>query len=134
MSMRWFGARLQLLLVALVVLLGVAASDRSHYFCKMLGRAVEECCCPGAHDANQNDGATARAPDCCELMAGSKQPVAAYHHATAPSLSATPVAVTLASFEYSEPSFRLVETPRTLARAPPAIGPPLFLSHCALLI
>lgn len=132
--MRWFGVRLQLLLVALVVLLAAAASDRSHYFCKMMGRAVAECCCPGAHDASQNDGAAARAPDCCELLAASKQSVAANHEATAPTLSATPVAVMLPGFEYSEPTFRLVETPRTLARAPPAIGPPLFISHCSLLI
>lgn len=134
MSMRWFGARLQLLLVALVVLLAAVASDRSHYFCKMMGRAVAECCCPGAHDANQNDGATAQSPDCCELLAASKQPLAAHHQATAANPHAAALAVLLPAFEYSEPSFRVIETPRTLARAPPAIGPPLFLSHCALLI
>jgi hypothetical protein len=132
--MLWFGARLQLLLVALVVLLAAAASDRSHYFCKMMGRAVAECCCPSSHEAGQGEGAAARAPDCCELMASSKQPLAAYQQATAPGLAAPPVAVLLASLEYSEPSFRLVETPPTLARAPPGIGPPLFISHCALLI
>ena len=129
-----FGARLQLLLVALVVLLATTASERSHYFCKMMGRAVAECCCAAAYDPSHNDGAAARAPDCCELMAAAKLPGAAYHRATAPSWSAPPAAVMLAAFAYSEPNFRLVETPRTLARAPPAIGPPRFLSHCALLI
>jgi hypothetical protein len=132
--MRSFGARLQLVLVALVLLLAAAASDRSHYFCKMLGRAVAECCCPSAHEAAQSEATTARAPDCCELMTSSKQPVAAHHEATAPSLSAMPLAVLLAPLQYSEPRCRLVEMPRSLARAPPALGPPLFISHCALLI
>jgi len=130
--MRWFGARLQLLLVALLVLLATAASDRSSYFCKMMGRAVAHCCCSAERGASQSVGATARAPDCCERIAPSKLPAAA-SQPTAVELSAAPVAVVLPAFQCSEPSFRLVETPRTLARAPPIIGPPLFISHCALL-
>ena len=132
--MRWFGVRLQLVLVALVVLLAAAASDRSHYFCKMMGRAVAECCCPGAHEDERGAEAAARAPDCCELIAASKQPVAASHEATAAELSEAGLAVTLPAFEYPLPSFRLLQVPALLARPPPAIGPPLFISHCALLV
>jgi len=132
--MRWFGVRLQLLLAALVVLLAAAACDRSLYFCKMMDRAVAECCCARAHDGHPNEGAIVRAPDCCERLAISKQGVVASHEAAPVQLSPAAFSATLPAFEYPEPSFRLVERPPSLARAPPAIGPPLFISYCSLLI
>ena len=132
--MRWFGVRLQLLLAALVVLLVAAVCERSLYFCKMMDRAVAECCCARAHDVHPNEGASVRAPDCCELIAVPKQRVVAAHEAAPVELSgATPIAM-LPALEYPEPSFRLIERPPSPARAPPAIGPPLFISHCSLLI
>ena len=132
--MRWFGVRLQLLLVALVVLLAAAASERSPYFCKMMGRAVAECCCAGMHEPNRSAGATARAPDCCELIAVSKPAIATSHEATPAQLSGAALAAVLPALEYLEPTYRLLQKPPSLARAPPAIGPPLFITHCALLI
>jgi hypothetical protein len=130
--MRRFGVRLQLLVVALVVLLAAVASARSHYFCKMMGQAVAECCCPGAHEASAS--AAARAPDCCEVIAASKPAVAVSHQATTVQFSEAGLAVMLPAFEYPQPSFRLLQTPALLARPPPALGPPLFISNCALLI
>lgn len=132
--MRWFGVRLQLLLAALMVLLVAAACERSLYFCKMMDRAVAECCCARAHDGHPNEGANVRAPDCCELIAVSKQGVVASHEVAPAQLSRAALIATLPAFEYPAPSFRLVERPPSLARAPPAIGPPLFISHCSLLI
>ena len=132
--MRWLGVRLQLLLVALTVLLATVACDRSRYLCKMMGRAVAECCCAGRHDATRDAGATARAPDCCELIAAPQQRVAASHEATPVQLSGAALAAWLPAFDYPERSFRLLERPPSAARAPPAIGPPLFISHCSLLI
>jgi hypothetical protein len=134
--MRSLRARLQILLVALTVLLGVAASQRSHYFCKMMGRAVAECCCARgrAVPVRKNLGATARADDCCELIAGDGQPVLAVQQAAPPQVVMAALVVALPGVAYSPPSFTVVGHTPSLARAPPALGPPLFLSHCALLI
>jgi hypothetical protein len=132
--MQWFGARLQLLMAALMVLLATAASERSPYFCKMMGRAVIECCCDATHHAREQGGPAARAPDCCEAIRGSGQSVAAIDHATAPDLPAAALIATLPSSDYPEQTFSLASGISSFARAPPAIGPPLFLSHCALLL
>jgi hypothetical protein len=134
--MRSFRARLQILLAALMVLLGVAASQRSHYFCKMMGRAVAECCCVRGHAApvGKNLGATARADDCCELIARDGQRVLAVQQAAPPQVVMAALVVALPGVEYSLPSFAPSGHTPSLARAPPALGPPLFLSHCALLI
>jgi hypothetical protein len=99
-----------------------------------MDRAVAECCCARAHDGHPNEGAIVRAPDCCELIAVSEQRVVAAHEAAPVELSGSAPIAMLPAFDYPEPSFRLVERPPSLARAPPAIGPPLFISHCSLLI
>ena len=133
--MRWFGVRLQLLLTALIVLLAAAAADRSQYFCKMMGRAVAECCCSTEQHLQRSRSATVQSSDCCERLGASQEPVATTsHNATAPDFPAAALAVTLPAFGCPEPTFRVVPALRPPARAPPGIGPPLFISHCALLI
>jgi len=133
--MRWFGVRLQLLLTALIVLLAAAASDRSPYFCKMMGRAVAECCCGTEQHVQRSRGARAQAPDCCQRFSPSQQPLATTSHsATPPDFPDAALVATLPAFEGVEPSFRIVPVPRPAARAPPGVGPPLYISHCALLI
>jgi hypothetical protein len=133
--MQQLGARLRLFLAALIVLLAAAASDRSHYFCKMMGRAVAECCCAPQHSPQRGRNTALRAADCCERLAASQQPVATLsHHAALPDFPVAALVATLPAFAPPEPSFRLVPAHPSPARAPPALGPPLFLSHCALLI
>jgi len=133
--MRQIGVRLQLLLAALIVLLATAAADHSHYFCKMMGRAVAECCCATSHQLQRSRSASARAPDCCELLTASKQSVATSHSAALPDVPVAAWVAILPAFAFSEPHFRLVPLLRAPTRAaPPAIGPPLFISHCAMLI
>lgn len=135
LDMRQLAVRLQLLLAAVIVLLAAAASDRAYYLCKMTGRAVAECCCaqPPPSRASRSR-VTARAADCCELLAASQRPVATSHQANLPDVPLAAVA-TAPAFAFPEPSSRLVPIRRSLPRtAPAAIGPPIFLSHCALLI
>ena len=132
--MRWFGVRLQLLLTALIVLLAAAAPDRSQYFCKMMGRAVAECCCSTEQRLQHSRSATVQSPDCCERFSPSQQAVASSHNATPPDFPAAALVATLPAFVDAEPSFRVVPAPRPPARASPGVGPPLFISHCALLI
>lgn len=133
--MRWLGVRLQLLLVGLVVLLAAAGADRAQYFCKMMGRAVAECCCAAEHDlAAQHARATLQVKDCCQLIARSSPSVAAAHDQLMLQVAAPALLALLPALEAPEPSFRLVEPWSPMARAPPAIGPPRFIAHCALLI
>jgi hypothetical protein len=130
--MRWLGVRLQLLLTALLLLGVLVVADRSHYVCKMMGRAVAQCCCAGAHEPRIERAVAARSPDCCELIAASKQPFAA-QAAPPPSLP-LPLATLLPVDALPTPAFQLLDAPRPSARAPPALGPPLFIAHCTLLI
>ena len=130
--MRSLGALLYATLAALTVLLASIAADRTHYFCKMMGEAVAECCCPGQHEPAET--VALRAPDCCERLVSAKRAVAAT------SVDATidvgpPVCVALAPLvEAPTVDYRLHHARPATARAPPALGPPLFLSHCSLLI
>jgi len=128
------GARWRILLVALVALLAAFAADRSHYFCKMMGQAVAECCCAAGHGPKGDEGATARAPDCCELIAASERSVVAPHAVAPPVVGAPALLATLPPLEYPKRWFYVVASVPSLARAPPSMGPPRFLAHCALLI
>jgi hypothetical protein len=132
--MRSVAARLQLLLVALVVLLTAAASDRAHYFCNMMDRAMAECCCAGAPDSAAEAGVAVRGTGCCERIVPSTHAVVAASQDAAPGVLATSLISLPPLLEYPTRSFRVLETTPAAARAPPAIGPPLFLAHCSLLI
>ena len=133
--MRSVAARLQLLLVALVVLLAAAASDRAHYFCKMMDRAMAECCCAGAANSAEEAGAAAvRGTDCCERLVPSTHAVVAASHDVTPGVFTASFVSLPPWFEYPTRTLRVLETTPAAARAPPAIGPPLFLAHCSLLI
>lgn len=132
--MRWLGVRLQLLLTALIVLLASAAADRSQYFCKMMGRTVVECCCAVEHSQHRARRATVQAPDCCERLAASQQPLAiTSHDATLPDF-ALAMSVATPPFTHPERGFRVLPALDPAMRSPPGVGPPLFISHCALLI
>jgi hypothetical protein len=134
--MRSSRARLFALLATLVALLAAAAPARAHYFCHMRERVVAECCCPKdpSHGDHGDGAASASAPDCCERLASvSRAAIATLHDAAADVPSATVVA--LAPAPESVPTLREATTVATaFARAPPAIGPPAFISYCRLLI
>lgn len=133
--MRAVAARLQLLLVALVVLSAATAADRAHYFCKMMGRAMAECCCAGAPaSAEQTAAPAVRAPDCCQRLVPAKQPVVAASQDAVPALLSASFTSLRAWSEFPTHGFRVLVTTPAAARAPPALGPPLFLAHCTLLI
>jgi hypothetical protein len=120
----------------MLVLLAAGESARTHYFCRMMGRVVASCCC--AEDA---DGAwlverrvVLRAPDCCERLEPRSVTSPAVPGKAAGITSPSAVApVLLAELPAPSPHPATAMTLRE-ARAPPAVGPPLFISHCALLI
>lgn len=132
--MRWLGVRFQLFLTALIVLLAAVAFEPSHYFCTMTGRAVAHCCCASEQPVKASRTVTAGAADCCELLKASHPPLIVSHTATSADLPVTALLATLPALAYPEPAFRVVAALPVAARAPPNVGPPLFISHCALLI
>jgi hypothetical protein len=123
------------LLTALAVLLPASAFGRTHYFCRMMDRVVASCCC-AADDRNEESascGPRASATDCCEKIAPGTRSTALPavgidFHVPPPTLSATvPAAIYVAPKNVA-----LLPLP-VQARAPPGVGPPLFIVHCSLL-
>ena len=133
--MRSSRARLFALVATLVALIAAAAPARAHFFCHMRERVVSACCCPKeATHADKVAQPTASAPDCCErIAAASRDAVAAAHDVDASAPSAQMVAI-LAAYERIEPPHEIGLSATAQARAPPAIGPPAFISFCRLLI
>ena len=132
--MRAIPARLLALLAALVLLLPSAASTRTQYYCRMMGRIIDSVGC--------NDGARSKATspiqrlqreDCCQrLTSASRSAAPGTLNALIDVAPAAEAATTLQPFPA-----RLNRDPVSLCaestQAPLAIGPPLFIVHCALL-
>jgi hypothetical protein len=134
--MRSSRARLFALLATLVAVLAAAAPARAHYFCHMRERVVAECCCPKepSHGDHRDGASSASAPDCCErLTSVSRAAIATPHDAAADVPSAT-VVVIVPVLEYAHLLREATTVATALARAPPAIGPPAFISQCRLLL
>ena len=133
-AMRTLRAQLIAALTVVAVLLPGSAFARTQYFCRMMNRVVATCCCEGA-DRHEEETSIpeVRATDCCQkIAAGSQSVVAAVSNSD---FSVPPAAVVDASMPtvlIAPANFQFV-APSIQARAPPAIGPPLFIAHCALL-
>jgi hypothetical protein len=133
--MRSLRARWVAWLTALAVLLPMSALGRTHYFCRMMNRVVDTCCCDTDDHENESAscGPQVRSSDCCEKITTGARSSALRaagidFHVPPPALSATvPAAV------YFVPKSVAVLTLPVRARAPPGVGPPLFIVHCSLL-
>lgn len=134
---RTFLRILAFLAVLLVVLPSVAA-PRAQYLCHMSGRLLHSSCCGQGSNEVSAHGAPSEAQfssNCCERLAPAEYSVSAR---TPDSVDRLPLpgwmAITWERPAYGAmlPDIMAVEAPS--ARAPPALGPPLFIVHCALLI
>jgi hypothetical protein len=129
--------RLRIRIVALVLAFGIVlpagASARTEYFCRMMGKVVAHCCC-GSGEANSDVAReTVRATDCCERVS---TPGGASAQATLPATWDVPPATVTALLtprDYAVTVATELALPSRSARAPPYVGPPLFILHCALL-
>jgi len=126
-----------LALVAALLLVLPAGALPTTYYCRWMERAMSSCCCRG-HDAAIKAQVPAqnelRRGACCELIKASSD-------GAAPSTRESPVRVDAAAIVARLPievepatTGRAVSPTASKARAPPGLGPPLFLSHCSLLI
>jgi hypothetical protein len=129
-----FRARLAALLVALLALAPVVAHAHARYFCRMMERVVDDCCCAVEPTFAASDSEPeARSPDCCvRLTQGSLPSADTTRNSVAP-MAALPAAAAPEAHVF-------IPTPGVVLGAvaeddvAPAHGPPLFLEHCAFLI
>ena len=133
MAVARFRAHIAALLAVLLAVWPAAASVHAQFFCRMMDRVVDSCCCR-TEAAPVDPQPEARVPDCCERLTQGALPNADTRRDMVQSccspllLSANEVQVLPgAALEVLPPS-------REGQRAVSARGPPLFLANCALLI
>ena len=123
-------------LTALAVLIAGSGFVRAQYFCRMMNRVVSSTCCcskAAAHHDEPSYGPEARDTDCCQKIAANERSSVASASKTdgvVPPLAASEAPAPV--IKVHAPRLAVVELP-VRARAPPALGPPLFIAHCRLL-
>jgi len=131
--MRAVRARIFALFAALVMLLPSGASARTQYYCRMMGRIVASSACDNEAAAKAASPAQElQLADCCQRLSSSSR------SASLGTLEATHDVAPAASVAATQPFVvgRLRDSDGFCAestQAPLAIGPPLFIVHCALL-
>jgi len=134
-EMRSVGFRLLALLAALLVLLPGGAAARTQYLCHATGRVLASCCCKSSARVSPPE-TRIRAKGCCDLVSSAERAAMPRSCSEATRLPAPAFLASTAPFipvMRDAPSSE-DESPRPRTRAPPALGPPLFLAHCAFLI
>jgi hypothetical protein len=130
-------ARLVAVLTSLLLLWPVGAQAQARYFCRMMDRVIDSCCCARQSELEAlliQAEAEARSPDCCVRLTQGALPAADARRdaATPSSMPALPAANELqVSTDFQREVLELagVEKEAVVAR-----GPPLFLKHCVFLI
>src|SRR6185369_13478523 len=132
--MKALRAQLIAALTVVAVLLPGSAFARTQYFCRMMNRVVATCCCEGAErHEEQVAGPEVRATDCCQKITPESRSIAAGVSNTDFSVPVAAVVDAPRHCVHAAPLSFAIVAPSIQARAPPAIGPPLFIAHCALL-
>lgn len=124
------------LVTALAVLLPGSAFARTQFFCRMMNRVVATCCCETEANGSENASCQphVRATDCCEKITTSvRSATAARALDTDFSVPPAPMTATVPAHVYVFPKAVGTLMPMAQARAPPGVGPPLFISNCSLL-
>ena len=121
------------LLASLLVLLPNGAPVRAEHYCRMLGRVVASCCCendvavaPGAAQQVQVEG-------CCQRISAPNQSATLGGEKAVRVVGAAALAATVFALPEAESSGYPGRRCSECTQAPLAIGPPLFVKHCALL-
>lgn len=132
--MRAVPARLFALFAALVMLLPGTASARTQYYCRMMSRVVGSVACDnGTESKATGTGQEIQDQDCCQRLS------AANRSASLGTLDAVNDVAPAAYVATLPQAFALGASGGPISfcgestQAPLAIGPPLFIVHCALL-
>jgi hypothetical protein len=128
-------ARIAVLLATLMAFAPVGAYGHARYFCRMMARVVDDCCCASdARASAPSAEARVQRPDCCDKISRGVLPSAdARRDFGVPPSSLAVLAAEPAGI-FPAGVTDLEGTAREGRRALPARGPPLFIRHCALLI
>jgi hypothetical protein len=132
-----FRARLLALVAAIALMLPSGALARASYFCRMMERSVSSCCCAHARAklAKQTKRqTTVQAPSCCDRLTAPSRANGSAVSDGAPQVPSAALAAVLPHFLLAPLAEANVTAFAPSARAPPSVGPPLFLSHCSFLI
>ena len=131
-------ARVLAALAVLLVALPAGALGHAQYFCQMMGRLVDTCCCKterSSHASDRTASPEIKAKDCCQRLERAK-------HQAAPALRdaalriASPLVATAPPFTHvlAEPELRAIGLQPSRARAPPPLSRrPIFIQNCSLL-
>jgi hypothetical protein len=122
---------LLLLLTALLVALSGSALGAQHYFCRMAGRVVADCCCKA--EAADPCEKTVGSADCCERIDASARADVSRLWRAADSIPPAALTATITEPAYAPPRARFEPATVHFARGPP-IPERLFVVHCAFLI
>ena len=136
-SMRPLRVQLIAVLTALAVLLPGSALARTQYFCRMMNRVVGTCCCNSGVDTKIREDASCvpqvRASDCCQKITTADRVATVRALATDFSVPPALLTATVPAPAYVFPRMVATLAPPAQARAPPGVGPPLFILNCSFL-
>lgn len=127
------------LLTALLVLLPGQGSVRVEHFCRMAGRVVASCCCDEAATASSPGEASPGAAqqlqvdNCCQRLSSAGRSASFAPSKALPALALAALPPSRALDFDAQPGCSLGSQCAEVTQAPLAIGPPLFVKHCALL-
>jgi hypothetical protein len=132
--MRAVRARIFALFAALIMLLPSGAWARSQYYCRMTGGLVASCCCGvEAHSQSPKHAQELQDADCCRRISPSTPSASlgtrGVVHDIATAAALPPVCECFDVTAAADTGTSCTES----TQAPLAIGPPLFVVHCALL-
>jgi hypothetical protein len=128
-------ARIVALLASLLLLWPLGAPAHARYFCRMMDRVLDTCCCGHESELEAlHREARARAADCCVRLTQGALPTADARRdglisGGLPALPAAGTPSVLPAFESEVLVAAGLPEEAVLAR-----GPPLFLKHCVFLI
>jgi hypothetical protein len=129
-----FRARILALVAAIALMLPSGAAAGAHYFCRMAERVLPNCCCAAAHDEHESGHEVqVRGAGCCEQMLTPARAGATAANDAALELPAAGLATVLPAAAWPQAPVSRLRAARARSRAPPGVGPPLFIVHCAFL-
>jgi len=132
--MRVVRARILALLAALVLLLPGGAFARTQYYCAVMGRAVTSCCCETEAVTQAPSAAQElQVADCCQRLSQANRSASLGTRDVLRGVAAAAVLPTVAEPIHAAALGNTASPCTQATQAPLAIGPPLFVIHCALL-
>lgn len=134
--MHHLALRIVALLAALFMALPASAFERAAYWCSGMGKVMtESCCCGSPEDTRANSSSCeVKRSDCCTRLPGADREATPAVRDAATQVPPSAFVVTLAVLTpVVEDHGRVLGGATRQARAPPPLGPPLFIKNCSLL-